>query len=137
MHKFKIFLVILIGVFMLAACGGETEETPTPAMESESTESTEAEVPEESTTAEEKTISFLSGQDENTGYTKIILDLTNEYIADHPNVSIDFEYYSQTDLQGRTQQLAAAGALPTLFPNPANETLDQMFENGQKNKYFV
>lgn len=137
MKKYTIPLVVLLILgILLAACGGsEVEEPNAPNAESEPAEETESqEVSDDSAEeamAEEKTISFLSGQDENTGYTKIILDLTNEYIEEHPNVSIEFEYYAQTDLQGRIQQLAAAGALPTLFPNPANDTLNQMYENGQ------
>ena len=78
-----------------------------------------------------KTIKFLSGQTEDQGYTKIIVELSKEYVKDHPNVTFEFESYAQTDLQAHTQQLAAANALPTLFPNPANETLDQMYANGQ------
>lgn len=137
MKKYNILLVILLAFgLILGACGGQAEETAVPDTESQSADTTSEEPSAADTTskealAEKRTISFLSGQDENTGYTKIILELTNEYIAKHPNVSIEFEYYAQTDLQGRIQQLAAAGALPTLFPNPANETLDQMYENGQ------
>ncbi len=135
MKKYSILLIILLGLgLILAACGGQTEEAPAaeaPAVEEAPASEEEMPTAEEEAPAEEKTISFLSGQDENTGYTKIILDLTNEWLEDNPNVTLEFEYYAQTDLQGRTQQLAAAGALPTLFPNPANETLDQMYENGQ------
>ncbi|MCA9953001.1 MAG: extracellular solute-binding protein [Anaerolineales bacterium] len=137
MKKYSILLIILLGLgLILVACGGQTEEAPTaeaaPSVEEAAPAVEEAPTAEEAAPAdEEKTISFLSGQDENTGYTKIILELTNEWLEDNPNVTLEFEYYAQTDLQGRTQQLAAAGALPTLFPNPANETLDQMYENGQ------
>ncbi|MCB8965952.1 MAG: extracellular solute-binding protein [Ardenticatenaceae bacterium] len=132
MKNHNILLIILLALgLILVACGEQTGETAVSNTESQPAATTSADTPSEEALAEEKTISFLSGQDENTGYTKIILELTNEYIAEHPNVSIEFEYYAQTDLQGRTQQLAAAGALPTLFPNPANETLDQMYENGQ------
>lgn len=124
----KVLALIILLAVVLTACAPAA--TQAPATESVSM-TEEAPAVEETEPAEEKTISFLSGQDENTGYTRIILELTNEYIEEHPNVSIEFEFYSQTDLQGRIQQLAAAGALPTLFPNPANETLDQMYENGQ------
>jgi raffinose/stachyose/melibiose transport system substrate-binding protein len=141
MKKYTVLLTILLALgLMLVACGSPATETTVPETESEPADTTAEEAPADTTaeeapaeesTGEEKTISFLSGQDENTGYTRIILELTNEWLEQNPNVNFEFEFYSQADLQGRTQQLAAAGALPTIFPNPANETLHQMFENGQ------
>jgi raffinose/stachyose/melibiose transport system substrate-binding protein len=129
----KVLAILMLFVLIVAACAPAATEAPETTEPSAATEAPAAteEAPATEAPAQEKTIRFLSGQTEDTGYTKIIVDLTKEYVAEHPNVTFEFESYTQTDLQARIQQLAASNALPTLFPNPANETLAQMYENGQ------
>jgi len=65
--------------------------------------------------AREITIHYLTVQQENEGWPKIIKALTEEYAAQNPNIKWKYEYIPQLDLMQRVQLLAAADSLPLLF----------------------
>ncbi|MBC7217634.1 MAG: extracellular solute-binding protein [Candidatus Caldatribacterium sp.] len=67
--------------------------------------------------AQEVTIHYLTVQQENEGWPKILKVLTEEYAAQYPNIKIKwkYEYVPQPDLMQRVQLLAAVDNLPLLF----------------------
>lgn len=64
---------------------------------------------------QEVVIHYLTVQQENEGWPKIIKELTEEYAAQNPNVKWKYEYIPQTDLMQKIQLLAAVDSLPLLF----------------------
>jgi len=126
--------VVTILVLLLAACG----PTPTPAVVKETVVVTK-EVPVEVTKvvevtaapAPEVTIHYLTVQQENEGWPKIIGELTAEYQVDHPNVKWEYENIPQTDLLQKIQLLAASNALPLIFNYESGAPLKDLVATGQ------
>lgn len=67
--------------------------------------------------SQEVVIHYLTVQQENEGWPKVIGELTKEYAAQRPDVAVvwKYEYVPQVDLVQRVQLLAATDSLPLLF----------------------
>lgn len=77
-----------------------------------------------------KTIKFLSMWKENEGPAKILIDLTNEYKKQNPNVNLEVEVVQQTDLVQKVKIAAASGDLPDLFCYESGKPLSELAKEG-------
>ncbi|GGJ43007.1 ABC transporter substrate-binding protein [Deinococcus roseus] len=79
--------------------------------------------------AQKKTVVFLSGQNRDVGYTKIISMLSDDYAK--KNATFSYQHQAQlTDLTQRLQLLANSGTLPTLFSINEPSLLAQLATKG-------
>ncbi|WP_027483071.1 ABC transporter substrate-binding protein [Deinococcus pimensis] len=77
-----------------------------------------------------KTLVFLSGQNEDVGYTRIISELTREYAKTHPTFTYQYQN-NTTDMTQKLQLLAASKSLPTLYSIGEPAFLQQLAAQGQ------
>ena len=139
MKKYNILWVTLLGLgLILAACGGQVEETATSTTDAASalsagvptTESQPAAATAEEAPAEPVEMRFLSGQNEDEGFTKIIGDLSK---ACEASVNMTYVYENvpaDADMNQRLQLLASSGSLPVLFNLPTNQVAYELYQNG-------
>jgi raffinose/stachyose/melibiose transport system substrate-binding protein len=134
--KFVISYVLIIISLILAACAGpaatpqEAAEQPTATQPAPAVEPT-ATQPAPATTAPEVVIHYLTVQQEDEGWPKIIGELTSEYQADHPNVKWEYENIPQTDLVQKVQLLAGSDSLPLMFNYESGAPLLDLVNSGQ------
>jgi raffinose/stachyose/melibiose transport system substrate-binding protein len=72
---------------------------------------------------ETKTLRFLASWAESDENSKVILDLTDEYIAQNPNVQMEFEAVSSDDLKRQVNIYIASGDAPDVFCYDSGQTL--------------
>lgn len=161
MKKRRLFLLTLVTILalLLAACGGDTAVEPTEApadtgseeqveepteelMEEPTEEAAEepmeepAEEPAEEPVEEpaetlEANIEFLSVQQEDQGFTQVIGVLAEECQGELPNVTYEYVFVPQADLNQRVQLLAGSDSLPLLFNYESGAPLLDLVESGQ------
>lgn len=67
----------------------------------------------------ERTIKVMTIWNEDVqGGTKTLKYLSDQYVAEHPEVKVDIEVVQQTDMPSKLSVLAASGELPDLFIEP-------------------
>jgi raffinose/stachyose/melibiose transport system substrate-binding protein len=81
--------------------------------------------------AKAKTISFLSIWPEANDNSKLILDLTKEYQATHPNFKLDFELVDTNSLQQKVKVLLASDDLPDVFAYESGTPILELIEAGK------
>lgn len=65
---------------------------------------------------EERTVKVMTIWNEDAqGGTQTLKALSDEYCADHPEISVEIEVVAQTDMPSKLSVLAASGELPDLF----------------------
>ncbi|PYE51008.1 ABC transporter substrate-binding protein [Deinococcus yavapaiensis] len=77
-----------------------------------------------------KTVVFLSGQNEDVGYTRIISELSQEYAKTHPTFAYQYQN-NTTDMTQKLQLLAASKNLPTMYSIGEPAFLQQLASQGQ------
>lgn len=82
-------------------------------------------------TAQAAGVTFLSVQNQDQGYTRIVSELAAEYQKANPSVPYQYQNVPQTDLAQRLQLLAASNALPTVYNIDQPTLLQQLNKNGQ------
>ncbi|GGJ56102.1 ABC transporter substrate-binding protein [Deinococcus roseus] len=80
--------------------------------------------------AQKKTVTFLSGQNEDVGYTRIISDLAKEYQQKTPSVVYEYQNNTTNGTQ-KLQLLANSGNLPTLYSISEPTLLVQLYNKGE------
>lgn len=81
--------------------------------------------------AQAKTISFLSIWPETNDNSKLILDLTKEYQATHPNFKVDFELIDTNSLQQKVKVLLASDDLPDVFAYESGTPILELIDAGK------
>jgi raffinose/stachyose/melibiose transport system substrate-binding protein len=81
--------------------------------------------------AQAKTISFLSIWAETNDNSKLILDLTKEYQATHPNFKVDFELVDTNSLQQKVKVLLASDDLPDVFAYESGTPILELIDAGK------
>ncbi|WP_407572859.1 ABC transporter substrate-binding protein [Deinococcus altitudinis] len=76
-------------------------------------------------------VTFLSVQNQDQGYTKIISELGADYQKTKPSVPYQYQNVPQTQLAQKLQLLSAGGSLPTLYNIDQPTLLQQLYKNGQ------
>lgn len=79
----------------------------------------------------EADIEFLSVQQEDQGFTQVINALAEDCQAELPDVSYEYVFVPQTDLNQRVQLLAGSESLPLLFNYESGAPLLDLVESGQ------
>ncbi|UQN09169.1 ABC transporter substrate-binding protein [Deinococcus sp. QL22] len=77
-----------------------------------------------------KTVVFLSGQNEDVGYTRIISELSREYQKRTPATTYQYQG-NTTEMTQKLQLLAASKNLPTLYSIGEPALLSQLASQGQ------
>ncbi|MEF2277407.1 extracellular solute-binding protein [Deinococcus sp. YIM 134068] len=77
-----------------------------------------------------KTVVFLSSQNEDVGYTRVISELSREYQKTHPNFAYQYQG-NTTEMTQKLQLLAASKSLPTLYSIGEPAFLQQLARQGQ------
>jgi len=80
--------------------------------------------------AQTKKVVFLSGQNEDVGYTRIVSELARDYQKQHPNVSYEYQN-NTTDMTQKLQLLAGSNNLPTLYSIGEPSLLQQLYAKGE------
>ncbi len=78
-----------------------------------------------------KTLSFLSIWPETNDNSKLILDLTKEYQATHPNFKVDFELVDTNSLQQKVKVLLASDDLPDVFAYESGTPILELIDAGK------
>jgi ABC-type sugar transport system, periplasmic component len=81
--------------------------------------------------AQAKTISFLSIWAENNDNAKLILDMTKDYQATHPNFKVDFELVDTNNLQQKVKVLLASDDLPDVFCYESGTPILELIDAGK------
>jgi raffinose/stachyose/melibiose transport system substrate-binding protein len=81
--------------------------------------------------AQSKTISFLSIWPETNDNSKLILDLTKDYQATHPNFKVDFELVDTNSLQQKVKVLLASDDLPDVFAYESGTPILELIDAGK------
>ena len=76
-----------------------------------------------------KTVVFLSGQNADVGYTRVIGELSAEYQKQHPSFAYQYQD-NTTNMTQKLQLLAASGSLPTLYSIGEPSLLQQLAAKG-------
>lgn len=81
--------------------------------------------------AKAKTISYLSIWPETSDNSKLIIDLTKEYQATHPNFKMDFELVDTNSLQQKVKVLLASDDLPDVFAYESGTPILELIDAGK------
>jgi raffinose/stachyose/melibiose transport system substrate-binding protein len=81
--------------------------------------------------AQAKTLSFLSIWPETDDNSKLILDLTKDYQATHPNFKVDFELIDTNSLQQKVKVLLASDDLPDVFAYESGTPILELIDAGK------
>lgn len=115
MKKILSICLIITLVITLTACTALTT-TPAPtAAPSGTTTAGPTQTTGETVPKTPRTISFLSMWAEEAENSKLIIELTEEYRKDFPNITLDFEMVPSTDLIQKLQIYFATQETPDLF----------------------
>ena len=146
MKPLKLFVVLLILALLLVACGGSTEVTE-PAVEAPVAEEPAAEEPAvEEPAAEEPAAEDPAAEepaaeepmDEEITMRYFMWDpsfeeteqiMVDKFMAEHPNVTIDFQTIGTPDYWTKLEALSAADDLPCVF-NMSAGFVDQWISDG-------
>ncbi len=129
MKKYIAIILALAMLLTFAACASsagkttDANQTPSASEKSEDTGIPKSESPEN----EERVITWMTTRSSWTAMNLV----ADAYIAEHPNVKIEFEIISdRSSYNQKLKVLAANGELPDLFDSEGDSTLEEIASTG-------